>query len=189
VITALRELERELNEDPPPPYDDFPHPINLNIGVIRGGDWPSTVAAETVVACRLALFPGEDPGDLQRRVEDAVAGADLGETGFSAEVRYAGFRCEGYTLDDESEVIAAVQDAQQLVTGKEAVTYASTATTDARSYQLYGETPALCFGPHAENIHAIDERVLLPSVLQTAQALAVFICDWCGVIEEPERAS
>ena len=58
---------------------------------------------------------------------------------------------------------------------------ASTATTDARSFALYAGTPAVCFGPHAESIHRVDERVSLPSVLHTAQALALFIDGWCGL--------
>ena len=57
---------------------------------------------------------------------------------------------------------------------------ASTATTDARTFQLYGGTPAICFGPYAEAIHSVDERVHLPSVVQTAQALALLVRDWCG---------
>ena len=35
--------------------------------------------------------------------------------------------------------------------------------------------------PHAERLHSIDERVWLPSVLQSAQALALFIASWCGL--------
>ena len=40
VIRQLRRLESELNVNPPAPYDRFSHPINLNVGVIRGGEWP-----------------------------------------------------------------------------------------------------------------------------------------------------
>ena len=58
---------------------------------------------------------------------------------------------------------------------------ASTATTDARTFQLYADTPAVCFGPRAEAIHSVDERVHLPSIVQTAQVVALFIRDWCGV--------
>ncbi len=59
VIGRLRALETELNESPPPPFDSVAHPINLNIGVIRGGDWVSTVAASCTLSCRLAVFPGQ----------------------------------------------------------------------------------------------------------------------------------
>jgi acetylornithine deacetylase len=44
VIDALRALETALNAVRPPLFAAHPHPINLNVGMIRGGDWPSTVA-------------------------------------------------------------------------------------------------------------------------------------------------
>src|SRR3954452_21031706 len=97
VIAALRALEVELNADPPPPFDTVAHPINLNVGTIRGGDWPSTVAGECVTECRLALYPGERVDPLRRRVEETVAAAAQG-TPFEVEVRYDGFACEGYEL-------------------------------------------------------------------------------------------
>ena len=181
VISALRALEAELNVAPPAPYDVYEHPINLNIGMIRGGDWPSTVAAESVLHCRLALFPGASVDELKTRVEDTVAGAAAGLGGFEAEVSYDGFACEGYTLDPDSPLIAALGDASEHAIGARPALIASTATTDARSFALYAGTPAVCFGPHAESIHGVDERVSLPSVLQTAQTLALFIADWCGL--------
>jgi len=42
---------------------------------------------------------------------------------------------------------------------------------------VYGSPREL--GPHADNEHGIDERVSLPSMLRTAQAIAVFIADGC----------
>ena len=74
------------------------------------------------------------------------------------------------------------------MTGAAPPLFASTATTDARSFHLYGDTPAVCFGPHAENEHGVDERVSLPSVLRTAQAIALFIASWCGVSYEDTPA-
>ena len=114
-------------------------------------------------------------------MEAAVAGAAAGLTGFEAEVRYDGFACEGYTLDPSAPLIEPLSDACERVAGVRPVTFASTATTDARNFGLYGASPALCFGPHAENIHGVDERVLLPSVTQTAQVLGLFIAAWCGL--------
>ncbi len=181
IIAALRGLEAELNIAPPPPYDVYEHPINLNIGMIRGGDWPSTVAAESVLHCRLALFPGAGVDELKARVEAAVAAAAAALTGFDARVVYDGFACEGYTLDHESPLVAALGDASEKAIGTRPALIASTATTDARSFALYAGSPAVCFGPHAESIHGVDERVSLASVLQTAQALALFIDDWCGL--------
>jgi acetylornithine deacetylase len=183
VIRALRELEAELNATTPPPFEAVEHPLNLNVGTIRGGDWPSTVAGECVTECRLALYPGERVEDLRRRVEETVAAAARADAFLArceVEVRYDGFACEGYALEG-GPLIDAVGDAAARVHGARPALEASTATTDARTFHLYGDTPAVCFGPRAENIHSVDERVHLPSVLETAQALALLVRDWCGV--------
>jgi acetylornithine deacetylase len=179
AIEALRALEAELNAVKPPLYAAYPHPINLNVGVIRGGDWPSTVAGECVTHFRLALYPGERVDDLKARVEGAVAAA--APDGYSFEVVYEGFACEGYELEPDAPLIAALSHAAERTTGQRPPLYASTATTDARSFQLYGDTPAVCFGPLAEAEHGVDESVYVPSVVETAQAIALFVGDWCGL--------
>jgi len=183
VIAALRELEAEINAAPaPPPFSDNPHPINLNVGTIRGGDWPSTVAGECVAEMRIALFPGERLEDLRARVEATVAAAAASDAFLqkcTVEVRYDGFACDGYVLESDP-VIDAVGAAAARVSGAVPGLVASTATTDARTFHLHGATPAICFGPVAENIHSVDERVHLPSVLTTAQTLALFVRDWCA---------
>ena len=121
VTRALRELEAELNRDPPSPYDLFEHPINLNPGVIRGGDWTSTVAAECTVSYRLAQYPGDDPADLQRRVEHAVAEAAAADPFLSENpprVRYDGFACEGFSLSHDEPVAVALGDAYARLHGR-----------------------------------------------------------------------
>jgi acetylornithine deacetylase len=181
MIAALRALETELNVDPPPPYDVYERPIHLNVGVIRGGDWASTVAAECVLQCRIAHYPGGSLATLRERVEHAVAAAAEQLAGFEAHVRYDGFACEGYTLAADAPLIGALSEVCTSVTGAAPAVYASTATTDARAFGLYGGSPAVCFGPLAESIHAADERVSMQTVLLTAQTLALFIESWCGL--------
>src|SRR4051812_30143623 len=151
AIRALRDLEAELNVAPPPPFDAVEHPINLNVGTIRGGDWPSTVAGECVTECRLACYPGERVADLRARVETTVAAASRDGT-FDVEVRYDGFACEGYEYAG-GPLIDAVGDAAE---------------------RVYGARPGLAA--------STDERVHLPSMLRTAQTLALFVRDWCGVM-------
>ena len=183
VTQALRELEAELNEDPPPPYDLFEHPINLNPGVIRGGDWTSTVAAECTVSYRLALYPGEDPAGLRARIEDAVSRAAAADPFLSEHpprVRYDGFTCEGFALPYDEPVAVGLAATYQRLVGASAPLLATSATTDARHFVRSG-IPAVCFGPRGEEIHGIDERVSLSSMVQSAQVLAAFVQDWCGL--------
>jgi acetylornithine deacetylase len=175
ILDSLRALEARLNADPPPPFDAFEHPINLNPGVIAGGDWPSTVAATCTLSCRLGLYPGQDPADLRRQVEAAVADAAP-----DARVRYDGFACEGAVVDGAEPVVTALGDAYARVHGQRPALLATTATTDVRHFVRAG-IPAVCFGPRGERIHGIDERVSLRSVRESAQVLGLFIRDWCGL--------
>jgi acetylornithine deacetylase len=184
VIAALRDLEAELNAARPPLYAAYPHPINLNVGQIRGGDWPSTVAGECLTHFRLATFPRQPVAELMARVEQTVAAVGASDPALARhrlEVLYDGFQCEGYELAPDAPLVTGLLDAAARATGRRPPVYASTATTDARSFHLYGDTPAVCFGPHSEHEHGVDERVHLPSLTTTAQAIALFIADWCGL--------
>ena len=174
VLGELRVLEHELNAEPPAPFDAFEHPINLNPGIVSGGDWPSTVAAACTLSCRLALYPGERPRELRARVEEAVRRASPDAT-----VRYDGFVCEGSEVAADDPLVRALSRAYEVVHGEPPGLEATTATTDARHYIRSG-IPAVCFGPRAEQIHGIDERVSLSSMTDCARVLARFVIDWCG---------
>ena len=173
AIAALRALEARLNESPPPPFDAFEHPINLNPGVIAGGDWPSTVPATCTLSCRIGLYPGQEPAEMKRLVEEALAPT-------CARVRYDGFACEGAVVAADEPVISVLGDAYARLHGERPALQATTATTDARHFVRAG-IPAVCFGPRGERMHGIDERVSLRSVTESAQVLGLFIRDWCGL--------
>ena len=102
-------------------------------------------------------------------MEEAVAAAsgDAALAGFEVEVAYDGFACEGYTLEDKRRSSRA-WPSRRAGRGAAPPVFGSTATT-APGFQLYGPCPAVCFGPHAESVHGTDERVLLPSMVHTAQ--------------------
>jgi acetylornithine deacetylase len=183
VLEALRELEAELNEDPPPPYDAVEHPINLNPGIVSGGDWTSTVPARCTLSCRLALYPGQAPQALRRRVEETVAAAAQRDP-FLREhpplVRYDGFCCEGSEVSVDQPLVTVLSDAYADVHGRSPGLRPTTATTDARHFIRHG-IPTVCHGPLAERYHGIDERVWVPSMHACAEVLARFVIRWCGV--------
>jgi acetylornithine deacetylase len=184
MIRALRVLEADMNGSPPPPYDRYPHPIGLNVGTIRGGDWPSTVPGECTIGFRIALYPGMALRDLQDRIEAIVAEAaadDPSMFGYPPEVVYNGFRADGYELSPEDPLVQTLSGAYARHHGVPPALVATTGTTDARVFGLAAGIPSVCFGPYAEQAHGVGERVYLPSVVSTAQVLGLFVRDWCGV--------
>jgi acetylornithine deacetylase len=184
MIEALRQLEAELNASAPPPYDRFERPIGLNVGTIAGGDWPSTVPGECVTEYRIAFYPGMSVRDIKDRIEAAVAEAAVNDPAIFAhppEVEYRGFAAPGYEIPEDHPLVSSLAAAFARHVGNPPALVATTGTTDARILGLYGGVPAVCFGPYAQLGHGVDERAYLPSMVQTAQVLGLFIKDWCGL--------
>ncbi len=81
IIEELRALDAELNREVHPDYAGVEHPINLNVGVIRGGDWPSNVAGDCTIECRLSMFPGVTVEETRARVVEASTARSNGTAG------------------------------------------------------------------------------------------------------------
>ena len=190
VVGSLRRLEADWNARKAghEHFADDPHPINLNIGKIEGGDWASSVPAWCRLDCRIAIYPGVHARDAAREIEQAVA-AFAREDRFFAnnppKVTFNGFFAEGYVLEPGSDAERALAAAHEAVTGRALESFMSAAYLDTRVHALYDRVPALCYGPISQNIHGFDERVSLASVQRITTAMALFVAEWCGV--EPIR--
>lgn len=193
LIGALHEMEHRWNaaENRPAEYAHADHALNLNIGRIEGGDWTSSVPAWSVFDVRMAIFPGQSIDAAKAEIEQVILDAAR-ENAFLRnslpEIVYHGFHAEGYALSRDSSAnaasaISALDRAHRSVTGEALEREAITATTDARFFGLYADTPALVYGPRAEAIHGFNERVELESMRRITKATAMFIAAWCGTEE------
>lgn len=187
LIEALRGLERELNaEDVPVPYASKPHPINLNIGIIEGGDWPSTVPSDAVFHARLAFFPGVAFTTIADRIQGAIDRAAKNDPWLRENppaVDFYGFRSQGHSVERTLPAMVALEECHKDITGTIPESYIATCTTDLRAYVHYGTGQATCYGPVAENIHGPDERVNIESIIHVARVYALFLSRWCGLVE------
>ena len=191
LVAALHKMEHDWNlpDKRPSEYEHVHHALNLNVGKIEGGDWASSVPAWCVIDVRMGIFPGQDIGEAKRMIEDTIMEAAR-QSDFlrnnMPDVIYHGFHAEGYALARDksqpaTQAIDTLEGAHSAVTGTELDKVSITATTDARFFGLYADTPALVYGPRAEGIHGFNERVDLESVRRVTQTTALFIANWCGV--------
>ena len=188
LITALEGLERDWNERAKHDvhYRALTHPINFNPGIIKGGDWASSVPAWCDVDCRIAILPGWDVAAHCAEIEACVAAASARDPFLANNrpvVEWSGFRSHGYALPADEPALAVMAEAHLAVTGEAIVERLGTGLNDARFYSLYYGVPAFCYGPKAEKIHGFNERVSLDSIRATTKALALFVAAWCGVVE------
>jgi acetylornithine deacetylase len=186
VIRALREVEARWNakKNEFRHFEDVDHPINLNIGMIEGGDWASSVPAWCAIDCRIAIYPGERPEAMQRALEDAIMAAarqDRFLANNPPRVTWTGFTTEGYALEPGSDAEAVLARAHERATGDKLQDLVTPGYLDTRVYALYDRIPALCYGPISENIHGFDERFSVESMRRVTRTMALFVAEWCGV--------
>lgn len=193
LFQALHQMERRWNaaEHRHADYAHMDHALNLNVGKFEGGDWTSSVPAWSTFDVRMAIFPGQSidatKAEIEQVIFDAASDNDFLRNSLP-EIVYHGFHAEGYALSQDSSTKAAsaikmLDQAHQTATGEALMREAITATTDARFFGLYADTPALVYGPRAEAIHGFNERVELESMRRVTKATALFIADWCGTEE------
>jgi acetylornithine deacetylase len=186
VVGALRDLEVQWNDaaGSHPQFAEMDHPINLNIGRIEGGDWASSVPSWCRIDCRISILPGTDANDAARQIEAAVAEFARHDTFLANNlptITFNGFMAQGYVLEPGTEAETLLAGAHETVMGAPLESHLATAYLDSRVYALYDGIPALNYGPIAESIHGVDERVDLASVQRVTEVMALFMAEWCGL--------
>ena len=185
-MNALRELEEtwNLEKGQHKYFEELDHPINFNVGKIEGGDWASSVPASCSFDCRIALYPGWNPKEKAKEIEECIRRASSRSiflTNNPPEVEWNGFFAEGYVLEEGSEAERVLGRAHMNAYNKPLETMVTPGYLDARVFVLYDDCPCLVYGPYSENIHGFDERVSLSSVKKITSSIALFIADWCGL--------
>jgi acetylornithine deacetylase len=180
VIGALRRLADRFNRGLPEPR------YHVNVGIVQAGEWPSTVPGSARLGVRIGFPPELRPDDAEAAVRAAVADAaesDPWLAGHPPLVSLSGFRAEGYELDPEAELVRSVAAAHEAAHGERPGVVGTNGTTDARFYLNQAGVPALCYGPRVEDMHGVDERVELESVVAGARTVARFMAAWLGLEE------
>lgn len=186
LINAVEGLEAEWNRraESDVHYAKVKHPLNFNPGIIKGGEWASSVPAWCDLDCRFAILPGWDLDACRAEIEECIAKASRSHSFLAnspAKVEWSGFMSRGYVMEGGEDAIKILRDAHETVMGTPLVDGPSTGTNDARYYNLNYGIPAFCYGPKAEKIHSFDERVNLESIENLTKSIAVFAANWCGV--------
>jgi acetylornithine deacetylase len=193
LYQGLKRLEAQWNEPAQrhPAFANHERPINFNLGKIRGGEWHSSVATRCVMDIRVAFYPAMSVIQAQQAVEAALrqtASEHPKLADVIVRVSYAGLQSEGCMVDTTHPSIDVLRASHERVCGAPPQWMDMSGTTDIRVFNLYGSTPATCYGPEAQHIHGIDESVSLASALRVCTVLALFMARWCGVNPAPARA-
>jgi acetylornithine deacetylase len=183
IINVLREYETQLRRESKghPLFQDDPSPVGVNLGVIRGGEWPSTVAGECTIEGGIAFLPNKRLKQIKDEVWEAIEhGADdWAREHFTLD--FARLHNDAYETAVDHPAVTALCKAADEIRGAQQPT-GFVASCDARLFYHRGEMPTIVFGAgDLSHAHSATEEIKVADIIKAAQALTLFVMDWCGV--------
>ena len=186
IFQDLQELERERNATLSHPlYDGIKNKVPINVGLVRAGNWASTVPESLVAEGRVGLIPGEEvelfKGLVAERIE-AVARLDPWLREHPPELQWFGGQFAPAEVGAEAPICEALKEAHERVTGVgpsvEGVPYGA----DMRLFIHYGGMPCIMYGAGDVRVaHAPDEHISVTELLTATSTIACLLAGWCGV--------
>jgi acetylornithine deacetylase len=160
----------------------LPYPTIL--GMVRGGDWASTVMDRVVADGRYGVRLGQTTREAEAELRTCVAAACAADPFLRehpATVELVGGRFGSARVASDHPLPAGLAAATEAVTGRRPTVLGEPYGADMRLLIDQGRTPTVMFGPGDVRLaHSADERVPLAEVEACARVLAAWIVDALG---------
>ncbi len=158
--------------------------VPLAICKIHGGEWASTIPSACYLEGSIEALPGEDIETVKAGFKQYLAALSLQDAWFEqhpVEVEWWGLRLESAEVSVDHPLIQiAVREIEQ-VTGNAPI-IGGGGGCDLRLPVLYGNTPAVIYGPRGGMVHCVDEYVEFEQVITCTRVLARLAVAWCGAV-------
>lgn len=168
-----------------PLYEGIRIKAPINIGVVRGGSWASSVPEWLVAEGRAGLVPGEDVSTFKNELATeigALADADPWLRDHPPQVTWLNGQFTPAGVDVDSPLVETLRQSWQKTNSTPARIEGVTYGADMRHFIITGGVPCVMFGAGDVRLaHAPDESILIEDLLTAITTTAVFIADWCGL--------
>jgi acetylornithine deacetylase len=185
VQAALRELEAARNAGAPSLFAHLDLPWPVSIGVVRAGDWASTVPDRLVAEGRYGVRVGESLEGARAAFEQAVGracAADPWLREHPVEVTWPGGTFASAGLAAGDPLVRDVTKCVEAQGGSAPEVVGAPYGSDLRLYVAAG-VPTLQYGPgDVRHAHAVDEHVEVADLLRCARVYALLALRRCGVV-------
>ncbi|WP_229679909.1 ArgE/DapE family deacylase [Saccharopolyspora thermophila] len=186
LLPVLRDLEARRNADPDPLVAHLEVPYPLSVGLVRVGDWASTVPDLAIAEGRYGVRLDESIADAQAEFTDAIARAcavDPWLAEHPVRVSWPGGMFASGRLPEGHPLLGETRSAVVDAGAAEPAVVGAPYGTDLRLYAAAG-IPTLQYGPgDVRCAHAHDEHVPIAELEQAARTYALLAIRRCGVVQ------
>ena len=170
-----------------PLYDHYPNKFPISVGMVRSGDWHSTVPDSLTAEGRLGFLPNEDMEEMMEATRQriaAVAAADEWLKDHPPVVEFFSGQFVAEEISPDHELTKAMLAAHKTIMGEDTVVGASTAGTDQRLWVHFTDVPALLYSHGDLSLaHQSNEHIEVERVLNTIAVLTQMVIDWCEIAD------
>ena len=169
-------------------YAHHPDPVPVSVTKIFTAPWGTREPITTPEECKVELYwqlmPGETCADVEREFFEWFEHMLCAAPRLFARKPAVEFPIRwlpGSAIDPSEPVVTELTACAARVLKEPPPVVGIEGPCDLFVFHEFG-IPAVLWGPRGGNTHGADEYVELDSVLMAAQALLLFVCQWCGVV-------
>ena len=160
-------------------------PPTLNVGVISGGQQPSSVADHCVVKIDRRWTPEEDLQTVFKEIYDLFDALKKSDPTFKAELKRdtTGMKTMTHVpnfVPPDHRLVRSLSDSAARVLGGPPKVTSFWGWTDAALMTHFGKMPTVVFGPGGKGAHSRVEYVLTEDLQKCLQVYAGTAMDVCG---------
>jgi acetylornithine deacetylase len=186
IFEDLMKLEEERNAVLSHPlYERLRNKVPINVGVVRAGNWASTVPESLVAEGRVGLIPGEEIEPFRELVTGRIAAVGEHDSWLCEhppKLEWFGGQFAPAEVPSDAPICQALERAHELATGEEPAVEGVPYGADMRLFIRLGGMPCVMYGAGDVNVaHAPDEHVSITELMTATKTIACLLADWCEV--------
>lgn len=180
ALDSILDYEQELIEQSRkyPLFERYEAPVQVCIGKIRGGDWPSMVCGECTVEGGVGFLPNKSMDQIKEELREAIESVDDDWLREHYTLTYPKLHNDAYETDPDHPIVQTMHSAA-LDCDLDSEVYGWNVSCDARLYNKLGGMPTLVFGvDDIAAAHGPNEQVKWSELVRGAKALALALLRW-----------
>lgn len=182
AISKFYEYERRLLDESvkQPNFSSYPMPVQVNIGKLNAGEWPSMVAGESILEGGVGFLPDRDLKTVEQELFDLFANCSDSWLSGHFELDFPGLRNEPFSTSFDHPLVATLVESAHSA-GITPVVRGWNASCDARLYARRGKMPTVVFGAGDIGVaHSTNEFIDEAEIALAATILSTMILQWCN---------
>ena len=181
VIRQMLIYEEELiaASQGQPLFARYDNPVQLCIGMISGGEWPSRVCDRCEMEGGVGFLPNKRMSEIKQELWDAVMRTDDEWLREHFELRFDKLHNDAYEIPADHPLPVTMEEACGEM-GLASEVYGWNVSCDARLYNRLAGLPTVVFGAGTiADAHADGEKIEIEQMVQAAKGLVGSVLRWC----------